>query len=212
MKAIILFGFSFLLLSCNQQTEKTATITDSLSNKPTLDSKIIDLTGEIISPFQKELNNAIKDQKIDPYYKDIYKQEKLIVADDNKMLSITDSLFTNDPNTDLFFFIVFTKSMNGSDGFYSEALGLASFNFITTKTEWFADYFNIAPKLTDQDMDNWATYIWGEIQISRENQEGKAINELEEKLLDNLKGVREEYKVVIEKLIKKIRSTAHNTT
>ncbi len=147
-------------------------------------------SSKINSPFQLELNNALKIESIDNYYKEIYYQEKLIPADDTMMLLITDSLFTTNPETDLFYFIVFTKSMNGSDGFYSEALGLSSFDFVSKKTEWFADYFNIAPKLTGKDMDNWASYIFGEIQISRENQEEKAITELENQLLNNIKEAR----------------------
>jgi hypothetical protein len=161
------------------------------------------------SPYQVRLNSALENESIDNYYKDTYLQEKLISADDNKMLSITDSLFTSNKETELFYFIVFTKSMNGSDGFYSEALGLSAFEFITKKTEWFADYFNIAPKLTDKDMDNWAGYIYGEIQISREGQELKAINELETLTINNIKESRKEYRAVIEKLIEKIKK-AHN--
>tara|TARA_Y100000766_G_C18772636_1_gene539089 strand:+ start:60 stop:944 length:885 start_codon:yes stop_codon:yes gene_type:complete len=167
-------------------------------------------TNKVVSPYQKELNEVLVDSKIDSYFKEIYYQEKLISADDNKMLSITDSLFTNNIKTDLFYFIVFTKSMNGSDGFYSEALGLSVFDFVTKKTELFADYFNIAPKLNDKDMDNWADYVYGEIQISRENEEKEAISELENQLLENIKGARKEYKPIIEKLIEKIKK-AHNT-
>jgi len=164
---------------------------------------------KINSPYQIELNNVLKIESIDKYYKEVYYQEKLISADDNLMLSITDSLFSTNQETDLFYFIVFTKSMNGSGGFYSEALGLSSFDFVSKKTEWFTDYFNIAPKLTDKDMDNWASSIYGEIQISRENEEEKAIIELENQLLDNIKEARKEYRPVIEKLIEKIKK-AHN--
>lgn len=173
----------------------------------TLDKKVD--SNKTISPNQKELNKALADNTIDNYFKDIYQQEKLISADDNKMLSITDSLFTTDEKTDLFYFIVFTKSMNGSDGFYSEALGLSAFNFVSKRTERFADCFNIAPKLTDMDMDNWANYVYGEIQISREGEELKAIKELELIVLENIKEARKEYRPVIEKFIEKIKK-AHN--
>lgn len=162
-----------------------------------------------IYPHLREVINVLKNKNIDIYFKEIYYKEHLIEEDNNKMLSITDSLFTNNTKTDLFYFIVFTKSMNGSDGFYSEAVGMSAMSFIKEKTEYFADYFNIAPKLTEKDMDNWAGYIYGEIQISREDEEEKAINELENELLENIKGARKEYKPVIEELIEKIRK-AHN--
>ena len=222
---ILFLLFGLVLISCgNQQTKHSETESNSADTVKTvtIDSFYVD-ESEINSnewkeyksdstvsnsPMQIELDNALKNESIDNYYKEVYRTEKLISADDNKMLSITDSLFTNDSETDLFYFIVFTKSMNGSDGFYSEALGLSAFDFVTKKTEWFADYFNIAPKLTDKDMGNWANYVYGEIQISREDEEEKAFNELENELLENIKGARKEYKPVIEKLIEKIK--AHN--
>lgn len=183
IESMFLFGLSFMLLSFGQQK------------------------GITTSPYQIELNKALADSTIDNYYKEIYRQEKLIKADDNKMLSVTENLFTSDTDKDLFYFIVFTKSMNGSDGYYSEAIGLSAFEFVTEKTEQFADYFNIAPKLNNQDMDNWAQYVYGEIHISRENEEKKAVNELESLLLENIKGARKEFEVVIKRFIEKIKST-----
>jgi len=174
-----------------------------------LKKKDVSKKNPTISPNQAELNEALNNIEIDDYYKDIYRQEKLISADDNKMLSIADSLFTSNPKTDLFYFIVFTKSMNGSDGFYSEAVGLSAFNFLNQKTEQFADYFNIAPKLNEKDMINWASFIYGEIQISREGEELKAINDIETRCLENIKEARKEYKAVIEEFFERIK-TLHN--
>jgi hypothetical protein len=214
IKATLIFGLTFLLFSCGQNTdqkEKTNTEskleTDSVTVRILEDNRTTVKSQETDSPYHQELNKALADTTIDDYYKEIFRQEKLISADDNKMLSITDSLFNDESDKDLFYFIVFTKSMNGSDGFYSEAVGLSSFEFVTTKTEKFADYFNIAPKLTDQDMNNWAQYVYGEIQISRENHEEKAVKELETQLLDNIKKSRKEYRVIIERFIEKIKST-----
>jgi len=214
LKATLIFGLTFLLLSCGQQTEKTNKSsteskleTEFVTNKNEQDTTTAIQNEEAVSPYQQELNKALADTTIEDYYKEIYRQEKLISAHDNKMLSITELLFTDDPDKALFYFIVFTKSMNGSDGFYSEAVGLSSFDFVTTKTEHFADYFNIAPKLTNQDMENWAQYVYGEIQISRENEEEQAVKELERKLLENIKEARKEYRVIIEKFIEEIKST-----
>ena len=222
IKNILFLLLVLVLFSCgNQQTENSKTKLDSYDSIKSVTVDRIDLDENEInsnawteyksdsstsdSPMQIELNNALENESIDKYYKEVYLKEKLISADDNKILSITDSLFTNNTETDLFYFIVFTKSMNGSNSFYAEALGLSAFDFVIKKTEWFTDYFNVAPKLTDKDMDNWADCIYGEIQISRENEEEKAIKELENKLLKNIKGARKEYKPVIEKLIEKIK-------
>ena len=214
IKSKFILGLTILFLSCGQRTDKNETklkesihVKDSIVETAKIDTTTKVQTDQTVSPNQQELNKALADPTIDKYYKEIYKQEKLITVDDNKMLSITEKLFTNDSDKDLFFFIVFTKSMNGSDGFYSEAVGLSAFEFVTKKTEWFADYFNIAPKLNEKDMDNWAQYVYGEIQISRENEEKKAIKELESQLLDNIKGARKEYENVIKRFIEKVKST-----
>jgi len=148
-KNLLFFILGLYFISCGSfQTVKHKT---EINKKDTPDSVSIDTfyigksrtngktdykeyvmdSSKINSPFQIELNNTLKIESIDDYFKEVYLQEKLISADEIKMLSITDSLFTNNSETDLFYFIVFTKSMNGSDGFYSEALGLTTFDFIT---------------------------------------------------------------------------------
>jgi hypothetical protein len=204
-------GIALLLLSCGQQTDKNETRSiesipqkDTVAEMAKIDTTTIQ-TIETVSPNQQELNEALTDPTIDNYYKKIYIQQKLIATDDSKMLSIPKSLFINNSDKDLFFFVVFTKSMNGSDGFYSEAVGRSAFEFVTKKTEQFADYFNVAPKLTDQDMDNWAEYVYGEIQISREHEEEKAVKEMENILFENIKTNRKEYKIVIERFMTKIK-------
>src|SRR6478736_3034813 len=80
-------------------------------------------------------------QSTNNYFNEIYQKEKLITADDNQMLSITDSLFSKDTEKGLFYFVVFTKSLNGADGFYSEGAGVSAFNYITNNTRQFAVYF-----------------------------------------------------------------------
>lgn len=100
-------------------------------------------------------------------------------AEDDKMLSITDSLFTLNPKTAKFFFYVFTYSMNEADGFYAEALGLSALDFIKERPEKFETYFRRSDKFSKKELYNWAECIYGEIQISRENEEQEAITELE---------------------------------
>ena len=208
-KLSCIYRLALLILSCGQHIDQSKALIVQHAVYPAPERSIADTnaTGQIISPYQKELNNALADPAIDNYYKEICRQEKLSSWNDDKLLSITDSLFTSDPDKDLFYFIVFTKSMNGADGYYSEALGFAAYRFITQKTECFADYFNIAPKLSDLDMDNWVIYICGEIEISREGEELKAVKELEELLLESIKGARKEYQFVISKLMEKVKST-----
>lgn len=144
------------------------------------------------------------------YFNEIYKQEKLIKAKDNQMLSITDSLFSKDINKGLFYFIVFTKSLNGADGFYSEGAGLAAFNYISNNPKQFAQYFETSEKLNPKDLDNWANSVLGEIMISRENDESKAIDEFEVTLTTKMKEDHTKHQEIISDLMKRIKNTAHD--
>jgi hypothetical protein len=145
------------------------------------------------------------------YFNEIYQKEELIKSDDNQMLSIMDSLFTKDADKGLFYFVVFTKSLNGADGFYSEGAGQSAFNYITNNPRQFAQYFKTSEKLNPKDLDNWADSIVGEIIILNENNELKAVNDLETNLTEKMKGEKIEYREIIVELLKRVKSTAHNT-
>jgi hypothetical protein len=145
---------------------------------------------------------------IDNYFKETYQRGKLVKADDKLMESIQDSLFSG-RCIQPFYFVVFTKSMNGADGFISEGIGDSAFRFITTRTDDFANYFNRFPELNEQDLGNWAQYIFGEIQITREHEELKGLRELENLLSKNEEKSTKENQTMISRLIKRIRNTAH---
>jgi hypothetical protein len=202
---------TLLMLSCDgptagheTRTEGAEGVMDTVLAKIGAAPTYTERPGEGLSPLQQGLNAALADSAIDAYYKEVYRQGRIIPADDNKMLSITEKLFTEDATQNLFYFLVFTRSMNASDGFYSEALSEVSFRYVTTRTEQFVDYFNIAPGLGEQDMDNWARYVAGEIRITREGHEKKAFRELEVQLVQNLEGKRKEYGAVREKFMERL--------
>lgn len=202
---IVIIGVLLSQLSCINQTKKQEAQSNDIQKPPALDTSISDSITNIESTNAESVVVYKKYPSEIEYYKDVYSQEKLIPADDILMLSITDSLFTENSENELFYFVVFTKSMIGSDGFYSEALGLSCFNFITTQPNKFANYFLTEPKLTEGDLNNWADYIFGEIQISRENEEMKSIKELEIQLIPHTT----ENKNLLERLITKIKN-AHS--
>lgn len=95
------------------------------------------------TPNEILISNCLNDTTISQYFKYVFNSVHLLSnPDDNVMLTIADSLFSTIQDRQLFYFLVFTKSMNKSDGFYSEAIGLSATKFITEQTENFADYFN----------------------------------------------------------------------
>lgn len=207
MKYLIIIQIIFLLFSCTQQTSKQTVDSVKIEKETVTQNKSIDS----IEHNQTDLQTGYKKYKTEyDYYLDIYNQGRLILADDILMLSITDSLFTKDKDNELFYFVVFTKSMNGSDGFYSEAVGLSCYNFITQKTDRFVKHFLTQSKLDENDFKNWANYIYGEIHISREKHEQEAVIELEKLLKERIKDSKTESKELIDNLISEIKTT-HNT-
>ena len=164
--------------------------------------------AEQLSPLETELNNALEDPSIDDYYKETLNKGRLIIADDDKMLAITDSLFNSNPKKDFFYFMVFTRSMNGSDGFYSEALDVSSHKFILSNTVAFAHYFAGSTLLTETDMENWARYVIGELFITNDANHAETIinevNILRSKLIKNVDGQEEKYKATILLFLNKI--------
>lgn len=152
------------------------------------------------TPGEEYIPRCLEDSSINQYYKDIFKEEYLIfLSDEDLMLSVTDSLFSLNSNRQLFFFIVFTKSMNGSDGFYSEALGLNALNFISTYTVLFAEYFSSTKYLNESDFQNWIRSVCGEIIISAGDEKLSEINNLVAILKENIKDSNYKQKIIIDR-------------
>ena len=186
--------YSLLLLlvtSCSQMYDDTST--ESTGGYPSAE-RVQEMAPDTVTKeeLHQELEAAIKNADIRDYYKKVLREGKLIKAEDSLMLTITELLFTPEQDKDLFYFLVFTKSLNGADGFYSEAMGLAAMDFLRENTGAFTTYFDKAPKLTAVDLKNWADCIYGELQISEEGNEEQAIFDLEKDLLQNVKGSDQE--------------------
>jgi len=191
------FAFLLLIVSCAHLQKKT--------DEKTVETENTNETPKILAECQKELNNAYDNAAIDEYYKEIYKIGKLVVEEDGKMISITENLFSQEEDKDLFYFVVFTKSMNGADGFYSEALGVSALKFLKEYPQRFAAYFNCSTeKLDDNDIYNWAFFIKSEIAISNEGNEAQALEELGQFLTENVKDGKSEEKAFIQQFIKRL--------
>ncbi len=157
------------------------------------------------SPGEEYISRCIADSSINQYYKDILKAEHLIfLSDEDLMLSVTDSLFSLNPDRQFFFFIVFTKSMNGSDGFYSEAVSLNALNFIKVHTVLFANYFSSTSYLNESDFQNWIRYVCGEIMISAGDERLSEINNLVAILKENTKYSNYKHKQIIDRFTEEL--------
>ncbi len=99
-------------------------------------------------------------------------------SDDADVLSVVDSLFTSNVNTQPFYFLTLTRTMGAADGAYSEALGVAGRKFVESSAHAFVSFFKSEKMLTSGDFDEWAKLVAGEIQISAEGREAMEVEKL----------------------------------
>jgi hypothetical protein len=126
------------------------------------------------------------------------------------MLSIPDKLFTSDPRDQLFFFLVFTTSLGGTDGFYTEAVNAAAYDFILENPFTFSEYFSSIFLLEKEDLKNWASSIYGEIQLSNEGQEREMIDALEKKLVEKFRSLALEFPSPLSDLLNELKRIHYN--
>lgn len=180
MKLTVIIILTFGLLSCNNSADKKTvdneTAKDSLVH---IDTFYID-QNEVNSNEYKEFNTCnfdkfVKDSKTPKLAKDIYLDKEWDLNNDTEALALLDSLTAKDKSARPFYFKVITKIKKKTDGYFSEGLGLAGYEFIENYTQEFASYFDNKQCHTDNDLATWADIVIMEFGISGEGSYDKPI-------------------------------------
>jgi hypothetical protein len=180
MKFTVTIILTFGLLSCNNSADKKTvdneTAKDSLVH---IDTFYID-KNEVNSNEYKEFNQCDFDKflnapKTPKLAKDIYLDKKWDLNNDTEALALLDSLTAKDKSARPFYFKVVTKTKKKSDGYFSEGLGLAGYEFIENHTQEFSSYFDNKLCHTDNDLATWADIVIMEFSISGEGSYDKPI-------------------------------------
>ncbi|HBS87449.1 MAG: hypothetical protein A2W91_00715 [Bacteroidetes bacterium GWF2_38_335] len=197
----LFFVFLIIFLSCSQNDKRS---NSSEVEKDSGEKQKADSVSA--GTFQKsEIDSAQNISKTNDYFNRIFNEGRLIQSDFSIMLSVGDSLFSEDTEKKMFYFIVFTKALNGTDGAYSEKYGIVAYEFVTTKTEIFCDNFLNSSGLTDADLENWAKIVCGEILIQYENHVERNIDILEARMKQNIKTSEKDKLDIINKFTHKMR-------
>lgn len=184
MNKLIFFGM-ILFINCNLWSQTNTKINQITANKN----------------YKINVDKFLKDKSIPQLSKDLY-NNKVKPTDNEENLSLIDSINSKGPAKG-FYFLVITKTMKYADGAYAEPLGIAAKEFVEKKTTEFLSYFMCNRNLlTDKDFKNWATTVYGEIQIESEGSEQKAVNDLKFRMLNNCIGQSEKYKTKIDEFIR----------
>jgi len=157
-----------------------------------------------IDNYRIDVQSFLRDEKITQLAKDLY-QEKVRPNDSNENLSLIDSINSTGKARG-FYFIVITKTMKYADGAYSEPLGIAAKQYVEKNTVEFLSYFfENENLLTKQDLYNWASLVYAEIQIGSEGKEENAVNELKTKMIRNCKGLPSKFNKITEEFIGRMK-------
>lgn len=182
MKSITLVTVAFLsLLACKNPVDKPM---------PGLEERLI--TSDT-SKQQGRVDNCdferfSSDPNTPRLAKAIYLDKEWSLNRDDEALALLDSLLAKDPAARPFYFKVVTKSYQKADGYYSEGLGLAAYEFVRGHTQEFAAYFDDTVCHTAQDLADWADMVVLELSISREGEYDKpVVAELMQELEGNCK-------------------------
>ena len=205
MKFTVTIILTFELLSCNNSADKKTvdneTAKDSLVH---IDTFYID-QNEANSNEYKEFNQCdfdkfLNDPKTPKLAKDIYLDKKWDLNNDTEALALLDSLTAKDKSARPFYFKVVTKTKKKSDGYFSEGLGLAGYEFIENHTQEFSSYFDNKLCHTDNDLATWADIVIMEFSISGEGSYDKPIvDDYIKKLKSNCKDCSTTQKETINK-------------
>ena len=180
MKLTVIIILTFGLLSCNNSADKKTVdneiAKDSLVN---IDTFYID-QNEVNSNEYKEFHQCdfdkfLNDPKTPKLAKDIYLDKEWNLRNDTEALALLDSLTAKDKTSRPFYFKVVTKSEKKSDGYYSEGLGYAGYNYVLNNIKEFASYFDNKQCHTDNDLATWADIVIMEFGISGEGSYDKPI-------------------------------------
>jgi hypothetical protein len=205
MKFTVTIILTFGLLSCNNSADKKTvdneTAKDSLVH---IDTFYID-QNEVNSNEYKEFNQCdfdkfLNDPKTPKLAKDIYLNKKWDLNNDTEALALLDSLTAKDKSARPFYFKVVTKTKKKSDGYFSEGLGLAGYEFIENHTQEFSSYFDNKLCHTDNDLATWADIVIMEFSISGEgNYDKPIVDDYIKKLKSNCKDCSTTQKETINK-------------
>ena len=206
MKLTVIIILTFGLLSCKNSTNKNSvdneTAKDSLVHIDSfyIDENEINGGSEYKEFYDCDFDKFVNDPKTPKLAKDIYLDKKWDLNNDTEALALLDSLTAKDKSARPFYFKVVTKTKKKSDGYFSEGLGLAGYEFIENHTLEFSSYFDNKLCHTDNDLATWADIVITEFSISGEGSYDKPIvDDYIKKLKSNCKDCSTTQKETINK-------------
>ena len=108
--------------------------------------------------------------------RDIFANRQWDLSEDSQALSLLDSLNAKEIEARPFYFKVVTLTYAKSDGYFSEGLGNAGYDYVKDNTSEFVNYFIGDNSFSKEDLKTWAKIILLELSISAEENLQKGIS------------------------------------
>lgn len=175
MKLTLIIILTYGLIACSNSTDRTSvereTARDNLVKVKSFNIDEKEVTSNIYKDsYTCDFDKFLNDPNTSKLAKDIYLDNEWNLKNDNESLALLDSLTTTNKFSRPFYFKVITKSEKKADGYFSEGLGLAGYEFVLNYTQEFASYFDNKACHTDKDLETWADIVIGEFSISGEGE------------------------------------------
>ena len=218
MKKVIGVVAICLVFSCGRvEEQKQSSVRQSpapIGNEPETDSGFINNEPESDYGFReiklnekigsKTLQEHLKDPAIPVLYKDIF-LKKVTLYDDDKTLSLIDSLFSTDRERHPFYFTLVTTTLWWADGAFAEPLGISMKEYVENNPKQFVTYFMSEPVLTEADFKKWADGVAMEIGIQHEHYEVEETERVESRMLGNCQDCNAEEKKMVQQFVGKMK-------
>ena len=144
---------------------------------------LVMIPGFIYAQNSEEMKIYLDNKQVSKAAKDFY-SGKFKATDNDKTLSIIDSLRTKNSFTRPFYLYLVSKMMDKSDGALSEALGNSCKEFVEDSPNSAIEFLYQNNKIANHvTVDNWAKIIEGEFMIVCENDEKECVGKSLQKTL-----------------------------
>ena len=127
---------------------------------------------------------------------------------DSLLLAVVNKLSDNNVEEKLFWFAVLSKMLPETDGYLSEGFGVEAHDFIKNNPIQFSKNILAVGKEfpIEKNLQNWADEIIGEIKISDEGNEKKAVSTYIKALKLKMLNIKTEEKSVLDSFCKKLKT------
>jgi len=155
---VVMGLFVVFLVGCVEPPEPKGPSTYSGYDSTEIPEKAVEPAAQRVDPCDTAHHAAFR--KASPMAKQMLRGERYDLQDDVSAFAVLDSFrHSTDPTTREFYFLVMTRALAHSDGYYSEGISVTSYGLYDSLPCEFLSHFVELRCLGDSDLTNWSSYL-----------------------------------------------------